>query len=159
MKRFLWIAAALCLSPTVAVAGEFDEVTRDSEILLVLWTTDDCGFCSRWKGSWGGKRELQDWPDYDKITYREVNRPFRSLDLAAGHFPADLKWLFDARVKSRQLKTGPVPAWTIYVDRKEVEQAYGTSKWSTIIFPLLQELAAEKIALQKQSTDRQVLPK
>jgi hypothetical protein len=154
MKRFL-LMAALYLSPILAVAAECDEVTRDSEIVLVLWSANDCGYCTKWKYSLDGRRELRDWPDYDKITYREVERPFKSLGLAAEHFPADLKWLFDRRARSGELRTGPVPAWTIYVDGKEVEQAYGVTKWGKVIFPLLKELVAEKIALQEQSTGRE----
>jgi hypothetical protein len=151
MQRFFRIVVIVCLSATSAMAAECDEVTGSSEILLVLWSTNDCGFCTRWKSSSGGKGELLNWPDYNKIAYREVDRPFRSLSLAAEHFPADLKWLFDRRARSGELRVGPVPSWTIYVDKKEVEQSIGIDKWGTIIFPLLKELVAERSALQQQS--------
>ena len=131
MKRFLWIAIALCLSPLASLAAWSDNVKKDSEIVLVLWSADDCGYCRTWKGRFGGKHDLMAWADYAKITYREVERRHRSSRLATEHFPADLKWLFDRMARSGHLRTGPVPAWTLYVDKVEVEQAYGLSKWGT----------------------------
>ena len=151
MKRFFWIVIALCLSATIAAAAGDKKVTKDSELLLVLWTANDCTYCARWKGSLGGKGDLQNWSGYKKITYREVERPFISSGLAAEHFPADLKWLFDRRAESGKLRTGVIPAWTIYVDKEEAGQANGTKNWDKVIFPLLKELVAEKIALQEKS--------
>lgn len=158
-KRFLAIALAICLGAGASMAAECDNVKKDSEILLVLWSADDCGYCQKWKGPLGGRRDLTSWSDYSRITYREVERRQKSASLTVEHFPADLKWLFDRMARSGHLRTGPVPAWTLYVDKVEVEQAYGLSKWGPIIFPLLKELVAEKIALQEHATAAEAPPK
>lgn len=158
MNQLRCIIAALCLSPLTSLAAWSDNVTKDSEIVLVLWSADDCGFCRIWKGRFGGKRDLMAWADYNKITYREVDRRQRSIALAAEHFPTDLKWLFDRMARAGHLRTGPVPAWTLYVDKVEVEQAYGLKKWDAIIFPLVKELVAEKNALQEQASAAQARP-
>ena len=158
MNRLLWIAIALCLSPLASLAAWSDDVKKDSEILLVLWSADDCGYCRTWKARFGGKNDLMAWADYSKITYREVDRRQRTSTLAVEHFPADLKWLFNRLARSGNLRTGPVPAWTLYVDKVEVEQAYGLSKWDSVIFPLVKELVAEKAALQEQASTAQARP-
>lgn len=152
MRQFLSIVIAILLTPTLALAAECDNVRKDSEIVLVLWSADDCGYCRKWKSPRGGKGDLKAWPDFNQIIYREVARPLRASSLAAEHFPADLKWLLDQRARAGQWRTGPVPAWTIYVDKVEVEQAYGLTKWDAVVFPLLKELVAEKAALQEPAS-------
>lgn len=129
-----------------AFANEDDDAGkksgRNSDIILVVFSAKDCGFCMRWKGSLGGRGDLERWPDKEQIRYYIVEKDTLALPFLPEHFPADLDWLW-RRLERKNAKLG-VPSFRIFVDRKRIANEYGYSSWDTKIFPLLKELVDKK---------------
>jgi len=141
-----WCDVRLCVVSlaffTASVLAQ--EVAQSSEIVLVLWTANDCHYCAAWKGSLCGKGDLQRWPGFSQVTYIEVERPTLRGAFTPDHFTPEQAWLRDDALPTRRA-SGLVPAWSIYVDRVHVASAGGTRNWYKTIFPKLKELVEKKV--------------
>ncbi|MBI4987039.1 MAG: hypothetical protein HZC24_17260 [Rhodocyclales bacterium] len=144
----LWVVFAIAN----AHAADKGVVTRDSEILLVFWGASDCIYCTRWKSAPEGKGALQSWPEFDKIAYREVERPQMATSLKVEHFPADLAWLYEGRAVGGKLRSTYVPSWSIFVDRFEVMRAMGYGRWESEVFPQVKHLVAKRDARRRSAS-------
>lgn len=127
----------------VAPAVAQESTPRSPEVTLVLWTANDCHFCASWKGSLGGKGDLERWPGFAKISYVEIERPNLRGSFTADHFGPEQTWLRDDALSSHRASTF-VPAWSIYLDKVHVLSGVGTKEWDKTIFPKLKEIVEKK---------------
>ena len=138
--RLMLLMLIFIAAPTLA---QQVAITKNSEVTLVLWTANDCHFCASWKGSLGGKGDLERWPGSAQIAYVEIERPSLRGSFSAEHFAPDQAWLRDDALPSGRA-SGFVPAWSIYVDRVHVMSGGGTRNWDRTVFPRLKDLVDKK---------------
>ena len=144
MSRYLFRALSIVFLLSAPAFAQEPQISKQSQVTLVLWTANDCVYCTRWKGSMGGKGDLMRWPGFAQIEYLEIERPSLRGSFSPEHFASSQGWLRDDSLASRRASSA-VPAWSIYVDQVHVVTAVGLRNWERIIFPKLRDLAQNKV--------------
>ncbi|MGF6775175.1 hypothetical protein [Paraburkholderia sp. GAS334] len=119
-------------------------VKEGQPILLVVHSAKDCVYCTRWKGSLGGKGEFESWaqnrPDVHLVI---VERGAIASAERAEDYPDTMQWLFKRNVERTQLQPG-TPMFEVFVVKKMVWRSYGYHSWARDVFPALKDLDSRR---------------
>lgn len=116
------------------------KVGPDDEIVLVVHSAQDCRFCQRWKGSLGGRSDIEQYAgSHARVHYYVVERLAIAGMEDRNLYPEQVAWLFDKRAGKGKTNMA-VPSYDVIVHRKVVWHAYGYNAWAKTVFPAIQDL-------------------
>ena len=121
-------------------------VMEGQPVLLVVHSAKDCIYCTRWKGSLGGKGEFESWaqthPDVHLVI---VDRQAIASAEVAEDYPDSVQWLFKRNQQRGNLQPG-TPLFEIVVAHKTVWRSYGYHSWDRDVFPAIKDLDGRRSA-------------
>ena len=116
-RALLFAAVAVSASPVAARAAP---TALDPKVIYVGgW---DCPPCTKWKN--GYKAQWLDSPEFQQVTWIEVDPPKLREAYQERYWPGDLKPILDQLPR----KSG-TPRFLIVKDGKIVSNEFGASKW------------------------------
>ncbi|MGB6009257.1 hypothetical protein [Castellaniella sp.] len=119
-------------------------VGPDDTVIVLVHSAKDCVFCQRWKGSLGGRGELEQYVGaHPGVQFHIVERPTIAESEARGLYPESLVWLYDKR-DDKGRKRAAVPSYDVIVRHKVVWHALGYSAWDKTVFPAIRDLDARR---------------
>ena len=116
------------------LAGSMPPSARAASVLEVIYVGGlDCQPCTAWKNKY--KANWLASPEYQKITWIEVESPKLKEAYQERYWPGDLKLILDQLPR----KSG-TPRFLIVRDDRVVANEFGTGQWSKILAELRKQL-------------------
>lgn len=127
MNRRAFLFASIAAPLTASAALGPAQATSDIKVIYVGgW---DCPPCTKWKNAYKSRWVAS--PEFQQVTWIEVDPPKLREAYQERHWPAELKPILDQLPR----KSG-TPRFLIVKDGKIVSNEFGTSKWAATMTDL-----------------------
>ena len=114
------------------------------EILVVMHSAKDCGYCKAWKESaTAGRSQFEPWlKSHAKVRFLTIERERIATPEVADNYPAEIAWLWDVKSHSTEKRATrpPVPAFEVIIGKTVLFKDFGTDGWEDAVFPKLKSL-------------------